>query len=92
MIERLRTNHSLLEKLGIKSLALFGSVARGEAGPQSDVDLLVEFSRPVGLFEFIHVQQALEALLGCPVDLVTPDALRESLRATVMAEAIDVTP
>lgn len=92
VIERLRTNRSLLEKLGIKSLALFGSVARGEANPQSDVDLLVEFSQPVGLFEFIRVQQALEALLGCPVDLVTPDALRESMRTTVMAEAIDVTP
>lgn len=89
---RLRENRATLEKLGVKSLALFGSAARGEAGPGSDVDLLVEFSRPVGLLEFIRLKQVLERTLECEVDLVTPDALRESMKAEILEEAIDVTP
>ena len=89
---RLRDNRTALEALGVKSLALFGSAARGEAGPGSDVDFLVEFSRPVGLFEFVQLQHALEQILQCEVDLVTPDALRESMKAAILEEAIDVTP
>lgn len=89
---RLRENRAALEQLGVKSLALFGSAARGEAGLSSDVDLLVEFSRPVGLLEFIRLKQFLERILECEVDLVTPDALRESMKAGILEEAIDVTP
>jgi uncharacterized protein len=47
-----REHHDELAGLGVKSLALFGSSARNEAGVGSDVDLLVEFDRPVGLFAF----------------------------------------
>ena len=75
----------------VKSLALFGSVVRDEATPISDVDLLVEFDRPVGLFQFIGLQQYLEALLGCPVDLGTPNSLKPSLKEHVLKEAIHVT-
>ena len=89
---RLREHHATLERLDVKSLALFGSLARGEVGPESDVDLLVEFSQPVGLFEFIRLKQALEQILEREVDLVTPDALRESMRAEILEEAVDVTP
>jgi hypothetical protein len=69
-----------LQGLGVKSLTLFGSVARDEARPDSDVDLLVEFNRDVGLFEFIELRLYLEDILGCPVDLGTQYALREHLR------------
>jgi predicted nucleotidyltransferase len=89
---RLRENRTALEALGVKSLALFGSAARGEAGPGSDLDFLVEFSRPVGLFEFVELRHALEKILQCEVDLVTPDALRESMKTAILEEAIDVTP
>jgi len=89
---RLRENRATLQDLGVKSLALFGSAARGNAGSESDVDFLVEFSSPVGLFEFIRLKQVLEKILGCRVDLVTPDALRESMKAEILDEAIDVTP
>jgi len=89
---RLRENRATLQDLGVKSLALFGSAARGNAGSESDVDFLVEFSRPVGLFEFIRLKQVLEKILGCRVDLVTLDALRESMKAEILDEAIDVTP
>jgi len=65
---------ALAQEFSIASLALFGSYARDEQTPQSDVDLLVSFSRPVG-FGFMHLADRLEALLGKPVDLVGPMAL-----------------
>jgi len=74
----------------VDSLAVFGSVARGVASPQSDVDILVEFNRPVGLFEFIRLKHFLEQVTGCQVDLVTPDALRPVMRERIMREAIYV--
>jgi hypothetical protein len=78
----------LHENYAVKSLSLFGSVARDEARHDSDVDLLVEFSRPVGLFQFIGLQQYLESLLGCPVDLGTLASLKPRLKESVMQEAI----
>ena len=92
VLGRLRTEQETLLEMGIQSLALFGSVAQGTARSDSDVDLLVEFSRPVGLFEFVRVQNMLEQILGCPVDLVTPDALRDSMRLQILGEAVRVVP
>jgi predicted nucleotidyltransferase len=80
----------LRERYGVKSLALFGSVARDEATPASDVDLLVEFNRPVGLFGLFALQDYLESLLGCPVDLGTPDSLKPRIRARVLQEMVHV--
>ena len=74
----------------IASLSLFGSVARDEAGTDSDVDLLVEFKSSVGLFEFIELQQRLETILGCKVDLGTPRSLKPRLKEQVLREAIRV--
>jgi len=86
---RLRAHHADLERLSIESLALFGSAARGDIGPGSDVDLLIEFSRPVGLFHFMEVKDFLEEVLGYPVDLVTRDALKPQLREVILEEAVD---
>ena len=80
----------LSERYGVKSLALFGSMARDEATPASDVDLLVDFDRPVGLFGLFALQDYLEVLFGCPVDLGTPDSLKPRLRSKVLAESIHV--
>ena len=80
----------LHEQYGIKSLALFGSIAHGDARPNSDVDLLVEFDRPLGLFAFIGLQQYLEAQLGCKVDLGTPRSLKPGLKASVLREVITI--
>jgi predicted nucleotidyltransferase len=82
--------NELVEQYGVQSLALFGSVARDQARSTSDVDLLVEFSRPTGLFGLFALQDHLESLLGCPVDLGTPDSLKPRLKSTVMAERINV--
>lgn len=79
-----------LKEMGVKSLDLFGSVARNEARPDSDVDFLVEFDRPVGLFEYCGVRLYLEDILGCSVDMGTLDALREHLREPVLKDVIRV--
>ena len=77
-----------LAAMGVESIDVFGSVARDEAGPESDVDLLVEFSRPVGLFHFFDVQERLQDILGAKVDLGMPSALKPRMRARVLAEAV----
>ena len=77
-----------LEQFGVKSLALFGSTARNEARVDSDVDILVEFAVPVGLFQFVDLKAYLEEMLGCPVDLVTPDAIKDKMRAQILKEAV----
>jgi predicted nucleotidyltransferase len=73
---------------GVASLSVFGSVGRDEARAGSDVDLLVEFARPVGLLQFVRLQRFLEGLLGVRVDLVTPAALKPQLREQILREAI----
>jgi predicted nucleotidyltransferase len=80
----------LAEKYGVKSLVLFGSVARDEARPDSDVDLLVEFDRPVGLFAFIGLKQFLEMLLACQVDIGTLRSLKPRLKDRLLEDAIHV--
>ena len=77
-----------LKALGVKSLDLFGSVARDEARSDSDVDFLVDFSIEASLFDLFRIQHYLEDVLGCAVDLGTEDALREHLREPVLKEAI----
>ena len=80
-----------LKDQGVKSLSVFGSVARGDAGPGSDVDLLVEFEPSIGLFHFIHVQNYLKDLLGgVEVDLVMRDAVFEELKDGIYGEEVNV--
>lgn len=89
VLDRLAARKGELRELGVVSLSLFGSVARDEATEKSDVDLLVEFDRPVGLFHFVRVKQYLEGVLGVgAVDLVMPGALIEELREEILHEAI----
>jgi hypothetical protein len=87
----LHKHQSDLDQFAVKSLAVFGSVARGEATECSDIDLLVEFNQPIGLFEFIRLKYYLETLIGSKVDLVTPDALHPALRDSILNEAVNVT-
>ena len=78
----------LAERFGVVELALFGSVARGDAGAGSDVDILVSFDGPANPDRYFGVQFYIEDLLGRPVDLVTQKALRPELRAYLEAEAV----
>ncbi len=89
VLDKLEANSTALRQMGVKSLSLFGSLARDEATDHSDVDLLVEFDRPIGLFQFIRVQQYLQEILGVDrVDLVMLDALHEELRDNILRDAI----
>ncbi len=78
-------------RFGVKSLAVFGSVARGEAGPGSDVDILVEFEGRATFDRYMGLKFFLEDLLGTRVDLVTRRALKPRMRPYVEREAVYVT-
>ena len=80
----------LRAQFGVRSLSLFGSVARDEATEVSDVDLLVEFDRPTGYFGLIALQEHLESVLRCKVDVGTLHSLKPRLRARVLGECIHV--
>jgi uncharacterized protein len=77
-----------LENFGVKSIAIFGSVARNEARGDSDVDVLVEFAVPVGFFELIRLERHLRDLFGRRVDLTTPGGLKRQLRDRILREAV----
>lgn len=91
IIRTLRENRGVLAPFTIRSLRVFGSTARGDAGPASDVDILVEFEdgAPVGLIAFARLKNCLEQILQRRVDLATPEALRKALRTRILDEAVD---
>lgn len=80
----------LIQRFGIRQLALFGSTARDRATAHSDIDVLVEFEGVATSARYFGLQFHLEDLFGCPVDLVTEKALRPELRPFVEAEAVRV--
>jgi len=84
----LRHHREELRRFGVKSLGIFGSVARDDAGPDSDVDLLVEFAIPAGLFELIRLQWYLESLFGRKLDLATPNGLRDQFRGRILKDTV----
>lgn len=84
----LATHEAELRAFGVRSPAIFGSVARDQARPDSGIGVLVEFEGPAGLFELARLQRYLADLLDRPVDIVTPDGLRRPIRDQILAEAI----
>ncbi|MCD6134600.1 MAG: nucleotidyltransferase family protein, partial [Candidatus Omnitrophica bacterium] len=74
----------------VKSLEVFGSYTRGEQTPRSDVDILVEFSTPIDLFEFIKLEDFLSEILDRKVDLVMKDALKARIKKRILQEAVSV--
>ncbi len=87
VIRILRENREhLASKFGVEKIALFGSVSTGKSASDSDIDLVVEFSRPVG-FLFMELAEYLESLLGAKVDLLTPAGI-DGIRVSGVAETI----
>jgi hypothetical protein len=90
-VQRLVASEPEIRALGVARLALFGSVLRGEARPDSDVDLLVQFSPNAKTFDhFLALSELLEERLGRHVELVTTEALSPFLGPRILAEAQDV--
>ncbi len=78
----------LKDKFKVKTIGVFGSYVRGEQKCNSDVDVLVEFEEPVGLFEFMKLENHLSDLLGLKVDLVSKKALKPYIGEHIMQEVI----
>jgi predicted nucleotidyltransferase len=72
----------------IRSLALFGSVVRDEAGPESDLDVLVAFDRPIDLFAFLELEETLAELASRRADRVSRAALKRPMGRRILAESV----
>ena len=79
---------TLRDKFKIKEIGIFGSFIRGEQKQKSDIDILVEFSEPISLFEFIDVEEHLSDILGIKVDLVTKNALKPRIGKHILSEVV----
>jgi predicted nucleotidyltransferase len=76
IIKKIKQNYPFLsEKFGVKRIGIFGSVARHEEGPESDIDIVVEFDRPIGL-RFINFVEYIENLFGRRVDVLTEQGIK----------------
>ena len=86
-VERKLKEHKLIleERYFVKRIGIFGSYARDEQKKESDVDIIVEFTSPVG-FKFIELKLYLEEILDKKVDLVTPNALKPQIKESVLKE------
>jgi predicted nucleotidyltransferase len=78
------------EEFKVKEIGIFGSYVRGEQEEDSDIDILVEFSEPVGFFTFLDLEEYLKELLGIKVDLVSKKALKPTIGQYILQEMIPV--
>lgn len=90
VLTRLQNHRDNLHNFGIRSIALFGSVARDEATTASDLDFLVEFEGSATFDRYMDLKFFLEDLFGKPVDLVRRKSLKPQIAESVLKEAIDV--
>jgi predicted nucleotidyltransferase len=90
VLKRIQANQARLTQLGVASLSLFGSMARGDSTEDSDIDLLVSFDGRASFDRYMDLKLFLEDLLGRRVDLVTEQALREEIRAHVEQDLLRV--
>ena len=90
ILERLRAQRPRLAQFQVQSLAVFGSVARDQVRPDSDVDVLVEFKGPATFDRYMTLKDFLEGVLGRPVDLLTRKGIRPEFMPYVEQEAVYV--
>jgi predicted nucleotidyltransferase len=86
----LREHEADLKKMGVKSLYMFGSIARGEQRPDSDVDLFFDFEEGTLGLGLIDIQEAASRFLGCKADVVTRGSLHKLIRRDAEATAVPV--
>ena len=85
-----RLKPELQTRYYLKNIGLFGSVLRGEQEKSSDVDILVEFSKPIGFFKFLELEEYLETVFGTKVDLVSKKALKPRIGQQILNEVVTV--
>src|SRR5215470_1651918 len=91
IIARLRQHEADLKRLGVEHLYLFGSMARGDATEDSDIDLFFDYEKgKLGLFELMDVKAFTTSILGRTTDIMTRDSLHKTLRRTIEATALRV--
>ncbi len=83
----LRAKRTALERYGVKRLSLFGSAARGDNDPASDLDFVVDLS-PKTFANYMGLKEYLESLFGCRIDLLLPDAIKPALRESILSECV----
>jgi len=81
---------SLKKDYGVKKIGVFGSFVNGKPGKNSDIDILVEFLKPVSFFEFIEVEDFLSKILKRKVDLATKNALKPAIKKDILKEVVYV--
>lgn len=81
---------TLKEQYGVGRIGIFGSYARGEEGESSDIDVLVEFERPIGLVRFMRLEEHISNLLGAKVDLVSKKALKPNIGRRILEQVVYV--
>jgi predicted nucleotidyltransferase len=90
VIKLISEQSQALDRFGVERLSLFGSVVREEAGPDSDIDVLVDFKEKATFDRYMDLKFFLEDLLGSRVDLVTRNALCPEMRSSIEQEAISI--
>lgn len=91
-IKKILTSHkpALAKRFLVREIGVFGSFVRGEEDEGSDVDILVEFSEPVGFFTFLELEEHLRELLGRKVDLVSKKALKPRIGRNILRELVAI--
>ena len=91
IIAKLKAQSSAFQALGVDALYLFGSAARGEAGPDSDVDLFCDYrAGQFDLFDLMEARERAEAILGRHVDFLTRKGLHPALRSDIESSAVQI--
>lgn len=80
----------LAEIYNVSNIFIFGSYAKETQTPESDIDILIETSKPISLFKFVNLKQYFENLLGKKIDLGTPNSLKPFVKNTILSEAVQV--
>lgn len=78
----------LKDKFFVKKIGIFGSVAKEQQKAKSDVDVLVEFAQPIGIFDFIRLEDYLSRLLNSRVDLVTKSGLKAAIKDEILSQTL----
>jgi predicted nucleotidyltransferase len=89
-VKKMISSHRVIltEQYHVKTIGVFGSYVRDEQTDKSDIDILVEFTQPVGLFTFIGLEEYLSGLLGLHVDLVLKEGLKSGLKEHILSEVV----